>query len=104
MNRRILIALPYACARVPLGIVDTTVARRLRADSTVRVGFDCALGALDVCAGHLLRDRQISGQGFQRVGDVAVQVRSGITVVGRPGPQRAVGNKTHAATRTWTRV
>lgn len=104
MNSRVLIAVPYACVRVPLGVVDTTLARWLPGGSGVRTGFDCALGALDVWAGHLLQDQRIISHGAARVG-AAAHLPGPPTDVpgGRTRRRRSAPPKTYATTRAWTR-
>lgn len=100
MNSRMLVAIPYACTRVPLGLLDGAVLRRLSAQSGVRVAFECALGAFDVWAGQVLHDQRISLRGCQRVGSAARRADPGV-VTTHPGPSRhrPIAPKGYATTR-----
>jgi hypothetical protein len=95
---RILAVLPYACARVPLGVVDITLVRRLPADSGMRAGFDCALGAFDVWAGQMLRNPRIFEHGCERVETVGHQAGLRVNGVG-PKARSTAPRKVYAVTR-----
>jgi hypothetical protein len=58
-----LIALPYEIARLPLVLVDETLAGRLSEASPPRVTLERTLGSADRLAGMLLRNREISARG-----------------------------------------
>lgn len=68
MNRAVprnLARLPYAAARLPLTVLDErVVARYWGQHAPVRVGFERWLGSLDVLAGRLLADEDISRRGL----------------------------------------
>ncbi len=56
--------LQYAAARLPLTLLDEwVVARHWGQDAAVRVGFERWLGSLDIFAGRLLADDEISWRG-----------------------------------------
>lgn len=62
-----LIALPYELARLPLTVVDKTVAGRMDETSAPRVTFDRAIGSADKLAGALLSNRRLSQRGATRL-------------------------------------
>jgi hypothetical protein len=62
-----LIALPYEIARLPLVIVDDTLLDRLPETSGPRVTLDRTIGSVDKLAGTLLRNRDISKRGADRI-------------------------------------
>lgn len=68
MNRAVLrnlARLQYAAARLPLTVLDErVVARYWGQHAPVRVGFERWLGSLDVLAGRLLVDEEISRRGL----------------------------------------
>jgi hypothetical protein len=99
MNTRLLVV-PYACARMPIGILDNTLIRRLPVDSGMRVAFDCALGAFDMCAGQILHDPRLSFHGYQRLGNAVFQSNPEVRAAGpRPAPSPAP-RKAYASTRS----
>ena len=67
MNARTLLAVPYKFYRLPLAVVDEQVARRLPADSALRLVFDRALGSYDWLAGRLLGDVAVAERGSDRI-------------------------------------
>ena len=62
-----LIALPYELARMPVALVDNSLASRLAEDSMPRVTLDRALGSADKLAGSLLRNPDIAHRGAERI-------------------------------------
>ena len=62
-----LISAPYKLARLPLVLVDSSLASRLPEDSVPRVTLDRALGSADRLAGTLLGDREIAQSGADRL-------------------------------------
>lgn len=62
-----LIALPYELARLPLTVVDKTLAGRMDETSAPRVTFDRAIGSADKLAGALLSNRRLSQRGATRL-------------------------------------
>jgi uncharacterized protein (DUF2267 family) len=62
---RSIARLPYAAARLPFTLLDQgVVARYWEQDALVRVGFERCLGSLDLVAGRLLGDDEISRRGL----------------------------------------
>ncbi len=55
--------LNYAVARLPLSLLDASVARHWDEDAAARVGFERYLGTLDLLAGRLLADDAIRQRG-----------------------------------------
>ena len=55
-----LIALPYKIARLPLTVVDRSLASRWPETSSTRVGLDRVLGSSDRFAGDLLGNRELA--------------------------------------------
>ena len=62
-----LIALPYKAARLPLTVVDRSLARRWSETSSPRVGLDRVLGSSDRFAGTLLGNRELAKSGTDRL-------------------------------------
>ena len=62
-----LIALPYELARLPLTVVDKTIAARMDETSAPRVTFDRAIGSADKLAGALLSNRDLARRGAHRI-------------------------------------
>lgn len=62
-----ILTLPYELARLPLTIVDTSLASRLAETSKPRVRFDRALGSVDKVAGGLLGSSDIAQRGTDRL-------------------------------------
>jgi hypothetical protein len=62
-----LIALPYELARLPLTVVDKTLAGRMDETSAPRVTFDRAIGSADKLAGALLSNRNLAQRGAKRL-------------------------------------
>lgn len=62
-----LIALPYELARLPLTLVDKTLAGRMDETSAPRVTFDRAIGSADKLAGALLSNRNLAQRGAKRL-------------------------------------
>lgn len=62
-----VIALPYELARLPLAVVDKTLAGRLAETSTPRVTLDRAIGSADRIAGALLGNDGIAQRGADRI-------------------------------------
>lgn len=102
MKARLLVVVPYACARVPLGILESTLVRRLPVASAVRIGFDCALGALDMWTGQILQDPRISFHGYQRVGNAVHQLSPELRVAAPRTARRPAPPRGYASTRAWT--
>ena len=100
MKTRLLVV-PYACARMPIGILDSTLIRRLPVDSGMRIAFDCALGAFDMCAGQILHDPRISFHGYQRLGDAVFQGNPVVSATTSRPARSAARPKAYAFTRSW---
>lgn len=62
-----LIALPYELARLPMAVVDKTLAGRLAETSAPRVTLDRAIGSADKLAGALLGNGAIAQRGADRI-------------------------------------
>lgn len=62
-----LIALPYELARLPLTVVDKTLAGRMGETSAPRVTFDRAIGSADKLAGAILSNRNLAQRGAKRL-------------------------------------
>lgn len=62
-----LIKIPYELARLPLVIVDSTLADKLPQTSGPRVTLDRAIGSADKLAGSLLGNRDIARRGADRL-------------------------------------
>lgn len=62
-----LVAIPYEIARLPLTVVDSTLADRLPETSAPRVTFDRALGSADRIAGRLTGNRSLARRGAERL-------------------------------------
>jgi hypothetical protein len=62
-----LIALPYELARLPLVLVDETLAERLPDTSVPRTTLDRTLGSADKLAGAVLSNRAIAERGAERL-------------------------------------
>lgn len=62
-----VIALPYEFARLPLTVVDKTLAGRLAETSTPRATLDRAIGSADKLAGGLLGNSDIAQRGVERI-------------------------------------
>ena len=62
-----LIALPYELARLPLVLVDETLASRLSEASPPRVTLERTIGSADKLAGTLLRNHEIAARGVDRL-------------------------------------
>jgi hypothetical protein len=62
-----LIALPYELARLPLTVVDKTLAGRMDETSAPRVTLDRAIGSADKLAGALLSNRNLAQRGAKRL-------------------------------------
>lgn len=62
-----VIALPYELARLPLTVVDKTLAGRMAETSTPRVTMDRAIGTADKVAGALLGNDGIAQRGADRI-------------------------------------
>ena len=62
-----LIALPYEIARLPLVLVDETLAGRLSDASPPRVTLERTIGSADKLAGALLGNREIAARGAERL-------------------------------------
>jgi hypothetical protein len=62
-----LVSLPYEIARLPLALVDRTLAERLPETSTPRATLDRALGSADRIAGRLTGNRDIAQRGTERL-------------------------------------
>lgn len=61
---RSIVKLPYAAARLPFTLLeDLVVARYWDQDAPARVGFERWLGSLDLFAGRLLADEEITRRG-----------------------------------------
>jgi Carbohydrate-binding module 48 (Isoamylase N-terminal domain) len=61
---RSIVKLQYAAARLPLTFLDEhVIARHWHQDAPVRAGFEHWLGSLDLLAGRLLADDEISRRG-----------------------------------------
>lgn len=101
MKNRLLVW-PYACARISIGVVDVALLRRLPRGSRFRTGFDCALGAFDLCAGQILHDPRITLQGYHRLSTTVYPGTPEISPPG-PGPTRPPAPpRAHARTRPVT--
>lgn len=62
-----VIALPYELARIPLTVIDKTLAGRLAETSSTRVTLDRAIGSADKIAGALLGNSDIAQRGADRI-------------------------------------
>ncbi len=62
-----ILTLPYELARLPLTIIDTSLASRLAETSKPRVTFNRALGSADKVAGGLLGSSDIAQRGADRL-------------------------------------
>lgn len=62
-----VISLPYELARLPLSVVDKTLAGRLDETSTPRVTLDRTIGSADKIAGALLGNVGIARRGADRI-------------------------------------
>jgi hypothetical protein len=82
------LAVPFACIRVPLLAFDAHLVQRLDRRTGVRIVFDCALGTVDILAGHLLAEDSITQYGMGRVRTALHPQPSGIT--GPPVRERLV--------------
>lgn len=67
MNPRNILLAPYHVTRVPLSVLDATVAPRLPEDSAPRIFIDKAIGSFDQTAGRLLSNEAITQQGTDRL-------------------------------------
>jgi hypothetical protein len=64
---RTLIAAPYELARLPLVIIDKSLASRLPEASGARLTLNRAIGSADKVAGALIGDREIAKRGTDRI-------------------------------------
>jgi hypothetical protein len=64
---RMLIAVPYDLARLPLVIIDNSLSRRLSETSGARMTLDRAIGSVDKVVGALIGDPEIAKRGTDRI-------------------------------------
>ncbi|MDN4172710.1 hypothetical protein QWY28_07150 [Nocardioides sp. SOB77] len=62
-----LISLPYEIARLPLAVVDSTLAGRLPETSAPRVALDRTIGSADRIAGAVLHNSVLARRGTERL-------------------------------------
>jgi hypothetical protein len=85
--------LQYAAARLPFTLFDQrVVARYWDRDAPVRVGFERWLGSLDLLAGQLLGDDEISRRGQALIGRAKDPAQAGGRAMDAPGPPAQSGH------------